>query len=49
MLKEVAFSVFELRAILLRKLHNFFGWETTEGVGHEGYATCMVCGLNFRA
>lgn len=34
--------------VLLWTIHDFLSYGTIEGVAHQGYATCPICGPNFK-
>ena len=47
-LKDRGLRAFKLQAILLWTIHDFLGYGTVAGVAHQGYATCPVCGPQFK-
>jgi hypothetical protein len=47
-LKLMGFRTFTLKGILFWTIHDFSDYGCVVGVAHQGYATCPICGLEFK-
>ncbi len=47
-LKPMGLRTFILKGILLWTIHDFLGCGCVVGMAHQGYATCAICGPEFR-
>jgi hypothetical protein len=47
-LKPMGSRTFTMKGILLWTIHDFPSYDCVVWVAHQGYATCPICGLEFK-